>query len=47
MADNEKIVLEKSGEVMIRRNQRLVLGFFQPNNYLCPERFAYHFLLLF
>ena len=32
---------------MIRRNQKLVLRYCKPNRQLCPEKFAYHVLLLF
>ena len=42
-----KIVLKKSREVMITRNQKLVLRFYKPNRQLYPEKFAYHVLLLF
>ena len=43
----KKMVLKKSREVMIRRNQKLVLHYYKPNRKLYPERFAYHVLLLF
>ena len=42
-----KIVLKKSREVMITRNQKLVLRYYKPNRQLYPEKFAYHVLLLF
>ena len=43
----KKIVVKKSREVMIRRNQKLVLRYYKPNRQLYPEKFAYHVLLLF
>ena len=43
----KKIVLKTSREVMIRRNQKLVLSYYKPNRQLCPEKFASHVLLLF
>ena len=43
----KKIVLEKSREVMTRRNQRLVLPYYKPNRNLHSGKFAYHLLLLF
>ena len=43
----KKIVLKKSREVMITRNQKLVLHYYKPNRQLYPEKFAYHVLLLF
>ena len=39
--------LETSHEVIISRNQRLVLHYYQRNKHLYPERFIYHLLLLF
>ena len=43
----KNFVLKKSREVMIRRNQKLVLRYYKPNRQLYPEKFAYHVLLLF
>ena len=43
----KKIILKKSGEVMISRNQKLVLCYYKPNKQMYPEKFAYHVLLLF
>ena len=43
----KKVVLKKSREGMIRRNQMLVLRYYKPNRQLYPEKFAYHVLLLF
>ena len=38
---------KKSREIIIRRNQKLVLHYYKPNRQLSPEKFAYHVLLLF
>ena len=38
---------KKSREVIIRRNQKLVLRYYKPNRHLYLEKFAYHVLLLF
>ena len=43
-----KIILrKKSREVMIRRNQKLVLRYYKPNWQFYPEKLPYHVLLLF
>ena len=44
---SKKIILKKSREVMIRRNQKLVLRYYKPNKQLYPETLAFHVLLLF
>ena len=44
---SKKIVLKNSRYVMIRRNQKLVLRYYEPNRQFYPEKFAYHVLLLF
>ena len=44
---SKKIILKKSREVMIRRNQKLVLRYYKPNKQLYPETLVFHVLLLF
>ena len=43
----KRIVLKKSREVIIRRNQKLVLRYYKPNRQLHPKKFAYHVLFCF
>ena len=44
---SKKITLKYMHEVIIRRNQRLILRYYKHKKHLHPEKFGYHLFLLF